>query len=178
MYLVSLLFFFFWVATSNTDIHPFQPLRTAIIFSLILKLIQISLLFITFQRSCPRKKFYYFWYFCSVSGNLFHPCIASKRSKFVVLSSFIHVVTPAFDVLSLSSELVSLSLYLFLVAHFLFSHEIVTFTEKYPQERWINCSTIILEESNLPWYAFSLGNNSLLAKRYETLAAYQTRDWL
>jgi hypothetical protein len=30
--------------TNNTDIHPFQHLRTAIIFSLILKIIQIGLL--------------------------------------------------------------------------------------------------------------------------------------
>jgi hypothetical protein len=30
--------------TSDTDIHPFQHLRTAIIFSLILKIIQVSLL--------------------------------------------------------------------------------------------------------------------------------------
>jgi hypothetical protein len=30
--------------TNNIDIHPFQNLRTAIIFSLILKIIQVSLL--------------------------------------------------------------------------------------------------------------------------------------
>jgi hypothetical protein len=30
--------------TNNTDIHPFHPLRTAPIFSLILKIMQISLL--------------------------------------------------------------------------------------------------------------------------------------
>jgi hypothetical protein len=35
---------FFVSFTNNTDIHPFQHLRTAIIFSLILKIIQISLL--------------------------------------------------------------------------------------------------------------------------------------
>jgi hypothetical protein len=35
---------FFVSCTNNTDIHVFQHLRTAIIFSLILKIIQISLL--------------------------------------------------------------------------------------------------------------------------------------
>jgi hypothetical protein len=30
--------------TNNTDIHPFQHLRTAIIFSVILKIIQVRLL--------------------------------------------------------------------------------------------------------------------------------------
>jgi hypothetical protein len=35
---------FFVSCTDNTDIHPFQHLRTAIIFSFILKIILISLL--------------------------------------------------------------------------------------------------------------------------------------
>jgi hypothetical protein len=36
--------FFLVSYTNNTDIHPFQHLRTAIIFSLILKIIQAILL--------------------------------------------------------------------------------------------------------------------------------------
>jgi hypothetical protein len=35
---------FFVSCTNNTDIHLFQHLRTAVIFSLILKIIQVSLL--------------------------------------------------------------------------------------------------------------------------------------
>jgi hypothetical protein len=60
------------------------------------------------------------------------------------------VVAPTFEVLSLSLELVALSLYFFPRGTILVSHEIVIFAEKCPQEHRINCLTIILEESDLP----------------------------
>jgi hypothetical protein len=114
--------------------------------------------------------------FVRSEGICFTPGFPVKGPKFGALSSFTHVVASAFEVLSLSSELVSLSLYFFSQQNFCFSHKVATFTEKYPQEHQINCLSIILEESNLPCYVFLLSNNSLLAKRYETLAACQTPD--
>jgi hypothetical protein len=66
----------------------------------------------------------------------------------------------------------------FLRYNFCFSHKIVIFTEKCHEEHGINCPTIILEESDLPWYVFSLSTNSLLAKCYKTQAAYWTPDSL
>jgi hypothetical protein len=63
----------------------------------------------------------------------------------------------------------------FLRHNFCLSYKIVIFTEKCPQEHRINCLTIIMEESDLPWNVLSLGNNTLHLKSYE---ASCVSDWL
>jgi hypothetical protein len=73
-----------------------------------------------------------------------------KGPKFGVLSSFTQVVSPAFEVLSLSSSLFHFHCIFFSRHNFCFSHKIVIFTEKCHEEHGINCPTIILEESDLP----------------------------
>jgi hypothetical protein len=117
-----------------------------------LKIIQISLLRQHFKEVVSEKSYIISDTFVWSERICFTPRFPVKGPKFGVLSSFTYVVAAAFEVLSLSLELVSLSLYFFSRHNFCFTHKTVTFTftEKYPQERRINCPTIILKEPDLP----------------------------
>jgi hypothetical protein len=144
---------------------------------LILKIIQVSLLACHLKEVVFEKSSIIHHTFVGLDRICFSPGFPVKGPKFGVLSSFTHVVAPAFEVLSLSSSLFHFHCFSFSRHNSCFSHKII-FTEKCHGKYGINCPSIILEESDIPWYVFSLSNNSLLAKRYKTVTAYRTPDSL
>jgi hypothetical protein len=103
---------------SPSSLTPIQPLRTGRIFSSILKIIQINLLAKHFKVSEKSSVIYHTFIRSDII--CFTPGFPVKGPKLGVLSTFTHVVAPSFEVLSLSVELVSLSLYFFLASQFLF----------------------------------------------------------